>query len=109
MPANGWRKQMPDEKIVRVGSLNIKVRDKPRTQAEHEAAETRARKKGVDFELLPDDAHRIRKRRNITLSPRALAIAKKLADGNVSRGIERALFHFHDCPRTDGRRKKEEK
>lgn len=57
--------------------------------------------------LLPDDHFRKRKRSNITLDPTALAIAKKLAGGNISRGIERALFHYHDCPRTDRRHSRE--
>lgn len=74
-----------------------------------EAREQRTKRGVVEkpAHLLPDDHFRKRKRANITLDPTALAIAKKLAGGNISRGIERALFHYHDCPRTDRRRAKE--
>lgn len=81
----------------------VKEKARPRTHTEHEDWE---RKRGGKFEILPDDAHRKRKRRNVTLSSKAVAIAKKLADGNVSRGIERALFHFHDCPEAAARKQK---
>lgn len=56
--------------------------------------------------LLPEDHYRKRKRYTITLSPDAHALAKKVANGNVSRGIEYALLHWQDCPRTDRRRRK---
>lgn len=71
------------------------------------AREARAKRGVVEapVHLLPDDHFRRRKRKNVTLDPTAIAIAKKLAGGNISRGIERALYHFQDCPRTDGRRK----
>lgn len=82
----------------------VKEKARPRTHSEHEAWERKQGKKS--FQILPDDAHRKRKRRNVTLSPRALAIAKKLAEGNVSRGIERALFHFDDCPEAAARKRK---
>lgn len=77
---------------------------------EMQAARAARKRRGVvekPAHLLPDDHFRKRKRANITLDPTALAIAKKLAGGNISRGIERALFHYHDCPRTDRRRAKD--
>lgn len=65
-----------------------------------ETYESRHGKKPKDteksFELLPDDAYRKRKRKNVTLSARAIAIAKRIDHGNVSRGIERALFYWSD-------------
>lgn len=70
------------------------------------AREKRGVKEKAPAYLLPDDHFRKRKRRNITLSPQALAIAKKIDQGNVSRGIECALVHYFECPRTDRRRKK---
>jgi hypothetical protein len=98
------------DKTVRVGNIDVKVRDKPRSRDEHDAAEKRARKRGEKFELLPEDANRNRKRYTITLSAQAHAIARKIGKQgtrtNVSGGIERALLHWLDCPRTDRRSKK---
>jgi hypothetical protein len=99
------------DKTVRIGEFDVKVRDKPRSREEHEAAEKRARKRGEKFVLAPEDANRNRKRYTITLSAQAHAIARKIgkqAGGrtNVSGGIERALMHWFDCPRTDRRRRK---
>lgn len=75
-----------------------------------EAQQARAgrKKRGVKetpAHLLPDDHYRKRKRANITLGADARAIAKKIGNGVISRGCERALLHWHDCPRTDRRRK----
>lgn len=56
--------------------------------------------------LLPDDHFRTRKRHTITMAKEAHAIAKKIGNGNVSGGIERALLHWLECPRTDRRKAK---
>lgn len=80
-----------------------------RNMEEAAAARDARAKRGVvetPVHLLPEDHYRSRKRYTITLPPDARALAKKIGDGNVSGGIERALRHFQDCPRTDGRTKK---
>jgi hypothetical protein len=59
-----------------------------------EARERAGKKPEPEAVLLSDDEVRKRKRRNVTLSPQAIAIAKKIENGNVSRGIERALFEW---------------
>lgn len=94
------------DKTIRVGKLEVKIRDKPRSHTEHEDWERKKRKQGTRFEISSEDANRKRKRYTMTLSAQAHAIAKKLANGNVSRGVEKALLHWFDCPRTDGRRRK---
>lgn len=69
--------------------------------AEMRAARAAREKRGVvetPAHLLPDDHFRKRKRVNTTLSTKARAIAKKIGNGNVSQGIERALLHFHENP-----------
>jgi hypothetical protein len=90
------------EKLRKEGKLKeFKNADEARQAA-------RARKKrGVEempLHLLPDDYFRKRKRANVTLSSSARATAKKLGNGVMSRGIERALLHYQECPRT-GRKK----
>lgn len=55
--------------------------------------------------LLSDDHFRKRKRVNCTLGPQAIALAKKLGNGVASRGVEFALLHYIDCPRTDRRKR----
>jgi hypothetical protein len=55
--------------------------------------------------LLAADANRKRLRTYVTMDPNAKAIAKRIGNGVVSRGIDRALFHFDECPRI--RRRKE--
>lgn len=76
---------------------------------EARAAREERKKRGVKetpVYLLPEDHYRKRKRQTITMDPQVRAIAKKIANGNISRGIERALLHWFDCPRTDRRRMK---
>lgn len=90
------------EHLKRTGQL----REYSSLQELREARAKRGAKDPPPAYLLPEDHYRKRKRRNVTLSPQALAIAKKIHQGNVSQGIERALFHYHDCPRTDRRKKK---
>lgn len=71
-----------------------------------EAQAARAKRKETPVYLLPEDHYRKRKRQTITMDPKARAIAKKIGDGNISRGIEHALLHWFDCPRTDRRRQR---
>lgn len=40
---------------------------------------------------------RTRERIYVTLDPDARRIARKIGNGVVSRGIDRALFHFDEC------------
>jgi hypothetical protein len=97
------------ERMRREGKLKTFANMDEARQA-REAREQRGVKETPAY-LLPDDHYRHRKRYTITLSNEAHAIAKKIGKrgstrANVSGGIERALFHFHDCPRTDRRRAK---
>jgi hypothetical protein len=82
------------------------VHDKPYAQAKEERERSGRKLKEKPAYLLPDDHFRKRKRVNTTLSTDAKAIAKKIGAGNISRGIEAALLHWFDCPRTDRRRRK---
>jgi hypothetical protein len=60
--------------------------------------------------LAPVDSNRKRVRTYVTMDPQARVIAKKIGNGVVSRGIDRALFHFADCAdRTTPRPKKKTK
>lgn len=98
---------MAEKRIVLDGEeFVIKEKAKPRTSAEHEAWERKKRSQGEKFEIAPEDANRKRKRYTMTLSAQAHAIAKKIDKGNVSGGVEKALLHWFDCPRTDQRRRK---
>jgi hypothetical protein len=95
------------EKLRREGKLRV-FNNMEEARA---ARKERMQRTGIDetttpAHLLPEDHYRKRKRYTITLSKDAHAIAKKVANGNVSRGIENALLHWHDCPRTDRRRRK---
>lgn len=95
------------ERLKREGKLKTFANMDEAREA-REAREKRGVKETPAY-LLPDDHFRSRKRYTITLSDEAHAIAKKIGKRgggrtNVSGGIERALFHFFDCPRTDGRR-----
>lgn len=49
--------------------------------------------------LAPVDSNRKRVRTYVTMDPQARAIAKRIGNGVVSRGIDRALFHFDECAR----------
>jgi hypothetical protein len=49
------------------------------------------------IKIAPADSNRKRIRTYVTLDPNAKAIAKRIGNGVVSRGIDRALFHFVDC------------
>lgn len=47
--------------------------------------------------LPPADSNRSRVRTYVTMDPDARRIAKRIGNGVISRGIDRALFHFADC------------
>jgi hypothetical protein len=81
-----------------------------RSLDEMQRARDARKKRGVQetpAHLLPEDHYRRRKRQTITMSSETRALAKKIGNGNISGGIERALLHWHDCPRTDRRRAKD--
>lgn len=98
-------KLIPKSNILKQDVRRLSDGTTVRVLSKEEAlARIRARREGKipkrddpEMELLPADAIRKRKRRNITLSDEALRIARKLADGNVSRGIDRALTHYAEC------------
>jgi hypothetical protein len=52
------------------------------------------------------DSNRKRIRTYVTMDPTAKAIAKKIGNGVISRGIDRALFHFGECEHAARRRGK---
>lgn len=72
-----------------------------RKTPEELAAEERER---VDI-LKEDRAERYRRRSrrvtSVTLDPEVFEIAKRLGNGNVSRGLDRAIFHYVDCRRVE--------
>ncbi len=50
-------------------------------------------------DLAPIDAPRKRMRFCITVPRGIMTIARRAGDGNASKGIEKALLHWQDCPR----------
>jgi hypothetical protein len=89
------------EQLKREGKLKVYS-----TPEEMQRAREERKQRGVvetPVYLLPDDHFRKRKRCNVTLSKEARTIAKRIGGGVVSRGIERALLHWGDCPRTKKR------
>lgn len=73
---------------------------KPREFTKTEIEERRVKRKTGELkddpvpELLPADSNRMRQRIYVTLHPDAVGIARKLGNGVVSRGIDRALFNY---------------
>lgn len=55
--------------------------------------------KDPPVELLTADSNRARQRIYVTLHPDAVTIARRLGNGVVSRGIDRALFEFKSTKR----------
>lgn len=55
--------------------------------------------------LAPVDSNRKRVRTYVTMDPQAKAIAKRIGNNVISRGIDRALFHFDECTHTRGKKK----
>ena len=68
--------------------LGVKVKEKPNPTTEEEMETARHEMR---------EHTRRRKRINITLDPRALSIARRIGNGNASRGIDLAIFHFDMC------------
>jgi hypothetical protein len=75
---------------AKMKQLGIKVKERPSRVTDDEMARAKANP------LPPADHFRKRKRINLTLDPLAAAIAKKLGDGNMSRGLDRAVFFYRD-------------
>lgn len=71
--------------------LGVRIKSQHRPFSEKEML--RAKKKP----LLAVDHARKRKRTYITMDPEAISIARKIGNGVISRGVDRALFHFADC------------
>jgi hypothetical protein len=75
---------------AKMKQLGLKVKERPSRVTEDEMARAKANP------LPPADHYRARKRINLTLDAQAVHIAKKLGDGNVSRGVDRAIFFYRD-------------
>ncbi len=95
----------PDPEVIARLKREGKLKQYDSLEQAREARQKRSAKE-TPAHLLPDDHFRKRKRSNMTLSSEARAIAKKIGNGVVSRGVEAALLHWKDCPRTDRRRRK---
>lgn len=72
--------------MLESGTLKIKSKHSPITDDEMQIAREQSHEKP-----------RNRTRVYVTLDPDALRIAKRIGSNIISRGIDRALFHYADC------------
>lgn len=89
--------------------MKLKVREFSKAEFQDRIAKRRSGQlaEPPPTKLAPVDSNRKRIRTYVTMDPQAKAIAKKIGNGIVSRGIDRALFHFDECSQSRRRAKGE--